>query len=72
VLVEPSLADLTLHSHSLELGAGSGLVGLAVASACGPQGKLLLTDQLEMLELMQHNIVLNNLQDRATALILNW
>ncbi|KFA74596.1 hypothetical protein S40288_05803 [Stachybotrys chartarum IBT 40288] len=56
----------------LELGAGSGLVGLAVASACGPQGKLLLTDQLEMLELMQHNIVLNNLQDRATALILNW
>jgi protein N-lysine methyltransferase METTL21A len=57
---------------SLEVGAGGGLVGLAVASACGLQSKLLLTDQLEMLELMQHNIELNNLQDRANALVLNW
>ncbi|KAH7325901.1 putative methyltransferase-domain-containing protein [Stachybotrys elegans] len=62
-----------LHdTRILELGAGGGLVGLAVAQACRLGTKLLLTDQLEMLELMKHNIVLNELQDRVEALILNW
>jgi predicted nicotinamide N-methyase len=56
----------------LELGAGGGLVGLAVATGCDIQSKLLLTDQLEMLELMQRNIQLNSLESKADALILNW
>jgi tRNA1(Val) A37 N6-methylase TrmN6 len=56
----------------LELGAGGGLVGLAVALECGVHSKLLVTDQIEMLELMEHNIQLNHVQDRATAMILNW
>ncbi|GJN68011.1 Nicotinamide N-methyltransferase [Purpureocillium lilacinum] len=59
----------------LELGAGGGLVGLAVALACGGRegrSRLLLTDQDEMLELMQHNIRLNEVDARASALVLNW
>ncbi|KAJ6440297.1 Nicotinamide N-methyltransferase [Purpureocillium lavendulum] len=59
----------------LELGAGGGLVGLAVALACGGRegrSRLLLTDQDEMLELMQHNIRLNEVDSRADALVLNW
>lgn len=45
---------------------------MGVALDCGVQSKLLVTDQLEMLELMEHNIRLNDIEDRATALILNW
>ncbi|KJZ76273.1 hypothetical protein HIM_04355 [Hirsutella minnesotensis 3608] len=58
----------------LELGAGGGLVGLAVALGCsfGQNSPLLLTDQDEMLGLMQHNIQLNKVESRATALVLNW
>ncbi len=61
--------------YRLELGAGGGLVGLAVALACGGRegrSRLLLTDQDEMLELMQHNIRLNEVDARASALVLNW
>ena len=57
---------------SLELGAGGGLVGLAVAKGCDIQNRLLLTDQLEMLDLMQHNIQLNDVGSSVGALILNW
>lgn len=63
---------LTGDKYSLELGAGGGLVGLALALECGVQSRLLVTDQQEMLDLMKHNVKLNNLQSRATALILNW
>lgn len=56
----------------LELGAGGGLVGLAVALECDLQNPLLLTDQTEMFELMQHNIKLNGLQSKAKAMVLNW
>lgn len=56
----------------LELGAGGGLVGLAVALECKLQSRMLVTDQLQMLELMQHNIKLNQLGSKAQAMILNW
>ena len=56
----------------LEIGAGGGLVGLAVARGCSVETPLYVTDQLEMYELMKHNIVLNNVQERARALVLNW
>ncbi|TWU72415.1 hypothetical protein ED733_002402 [Metarhizium rileyi] len=61
-----------LTARILELGAGGGLVGLAVALGCGGQNQLLLTDQEEMLDLMQTNIRLNRVESRATALVLNW
>jgi hypothetical protein len=56
----------------LELGAGGGLVGLAVALGCHTDGPLYLTDQAVMLSLMEHNIALNNLQGKARSAILNW
>ncbi|KAI0134731.1 putative methyltransferase-domain-containing protein [Xylariales sp. AK1849] len=56
----------------LELGAGGGLVGLAVADGCRVEQPLFITDQKEMFSLMEHNIALNQLQDRVKATILNW
>jgi len=56
----------------LELGAGSGLVGLAVALGCRVDGTVLLTDQTDMMSLMEHNIIGNSLQGAAKALVLNW
>ncbi|KAJ9156622.1 Protein-lysine N-methyltransferase EFM6 [Pleurostoma richardsiae] len=64
-----------LHSADariLEIGAGGGLVGLAVARGCDTQQPLYITDQVEMLSLMEHNTVLNGLQDSVRPLILNW
>ncbi|KAH7266219.1 putative methyltransferase-domain-containing protein [Fusarium solani] len=64
--------DRLNNARILELGAGGGLVGLAVALECDLQNPLLLTDQTEMFELMQHNIKLNGLQSKAKAMVLNW
>lgn len=47
-------------------------MGLAVALGCGEECELLVTDQQEMLELMETNIRLNKLEGRAKALVLNW
>ncbi|KAH6891397.1 putative methyltransferase-domain-containing protein [Thelonectria olida] len=64
--------DRVENARILELGAGGGLVGLAVALECKLQNPMLVTDQLQMLELMQHNIKLNQLERKAQAMILNW
>ncbi|KAI1825258.1 putative methyltransferase-domain-containing protein [Xylaria intraflava] len=59
----------------LELGAGGGLVGLAVARGCdlgGDGAPLYITDQMEMYSLMRHNIALNGLEGKVEALLLNW
>lgn len=56
----------------LEIGAGGGLVGLAVANGCSLSQPLHITDQLEMLTLMGHNVVLNNAQGRVKPSILSW
>jgi len=64
-----------LHGKSiLEIGAGGGLVGLAVACGCkmDAQQKLLVTDQLPMLSLMQENIALNQLESKVDACIYDW
>ncbi|CCF37131.1 hypothetical protein CH063_08546 [Colletotrichum higginsianum] len=59
--------------HRLELGAGGGLVGLAVALGCElQQTPLYLTDQDEMFELMGRNTELNNLQNKVKPFVLNW
>ncbi|KAL4870615.1 hypothetical protein BDV12DRAFT_47313 [Aspergillus spectabilis] len=64
-----SLVDKTI----LELGAGGGLVGLAVASGCeiGPS-PIYITDQAPMLPLMEANIALNNLSTTVNATVLDW
>ncbi|KAI5291749.1 hypothetical protein KEM52_000078 [Ascosphaera acerosa] len=68
----------------VELGAGGGLVGLALAQACREQGTddgngtasfvrpLYITDQIPMLHLMQENIAQNGLGDRVCARVLDW
>ena len=57
---------------SVELGAGGGLVGLAVAVGCNVTATLHITDQDEMFELMKTNIGLNNLSGRVEAYIYDW
>ncbi|RYP04334.1 hypothetical protein DL764_004527 [Monosporascus ibericus] len=59
-------------SRILELGAGGGLVGLAVAKGCAVDGPLYVTDQAGMFPLMEHNITLNDLSSRVKAAVLNW
>ncbi|EYE93520.1 uncharacterized protein EURHEDRAFT_414342 [Aspergillus ruber CBS 135680] len=75
------LAKYLLRQHQsdlanksiVELGAGGGLVGLAVARGCvvGPS-PIYLTDQEPMLPLMETNIKLNNLSPLVKAMVLNW
>lgn len=67
-----STADISRHHHSLELGAGGGLVGLAVASGCTIDGPLFITDQETMFPLMEHNIAKNELNGRVKPAVLNW
>ncbi|KAF6839602.1 hypothetical protein CPLU01_01739 [Colletotrichum plurivorum] len=65
--------DALKEARILELGAGGGLVGLAVALGCElQQTPLYLTDQDEMFELMGRNTKLNNLEDQVKPMILNW
>ncbi|OAK95940.1 hypothetical protein IQ06DRAFT_297444 [Phaeosphaeriaceae sp. SRC1lsM3a] len=56
----------------VELGAGGGLVGLAVALGCKTDEILHITDQEPMFELMKRNISLNDLESRVTASIYDW
>ncbi|KAI9886863.1 MAG: hypothetical protein M1823_001299 [Watsoniomyces obsoletus] len=58
--------------RKIELGAGGGLTGLAVAKGCKLTNPLYITDQAVMLELMQENIRLNGLEDRVIPHVLNW
>ncbi|KAL9058063.1 MAG: hypothetical protein Q9162_001925, partial [Coniocarpon cinnabarinum] len=67
----------------VELGAGGGLTGLAIASSLHADAQLSpeslqdthihVTDQGQLLPLMQHNIALNNLPSSlVTAAVVNW
>ncbi|KAF7587513.1 hypothetical protein BBP40_007158 [Aspergillus hancockii] len=57
----------------VELGAGGGLVGLAVARGCNiGSSSVHVTDQEPMLPLMETNIKLNNLSHLVAATVLNW
>ncbi|KAI4630563.1 hypothetical protein J4E80_001501 [Alternaria sp. BMP 0032] len=56
----------------VELGAGGGLVGLAVAIGCKVDTTLHITDQEPMFELMKRNITLNDLASRVSASIYDW
>lgn len=60
--------------NSVELGAGGGLVGLAVARGCdlATSSPIYITDQKPMLSLMETNVKLNNLSALVTPAILDW
>ncbi|KAK5171446.1 Protein-lysine N-methyltransferase efm6 [Saxophila tyrrhenica] len=64
--------DELRESTILELGAGSGLVGLAITVGCQPTTPVCITDQKPMLALMQQNTALNNLQDKVVPAVYNW
>ncbi|KAE9377974.1 hypothetical protein N431DRAFT_500704 [Stipitochalara longipes BDJ] len=64
--------DSLVDSRILELGAGGGLVGLAVAMGCRIEHPIYVTDQENMFELMGKNISLNGLESRVKAFVLNW
>lgn len=63
---------MTADWISLELGAGGGLVGLAVASGCAIKTPMYITDQANMLPLMELNIQLNDLNQQVKPAVLNW
>ena len=65
--------DLT-GKKILEIGTGGGLVGLAVARGCktSAESKLIITDQIPMLALMQQNIALNSLEGQVQAAVYDW
>ncbi|KAI8934468.1 hypothetical protein NX059_009196 [Plenodomus lindquistii] len=65
---QSDLADKVI----LELGAGGGLVGLAVAMGCKVQGMLHITDQEPMFDLMKRNVSLNGLNARVMPSIYDW
>jgi len=65
----------SLHGKSIiEIGAGGGLVGLAVALGCevDKEQKIYITDQIPMLALMQRNISLNHLEEKVVAEVYDW
>ncbi|CRG85553.1 hypothetical protein PISL3812_02603 [Talaromyces islandicus] len=74
------LARYMLQKHSsdllgktiVEIGAGGGLVGLAVAQGCKTDRPVYITDQEPMLPLMQANIARNNLANKVNAAVLDW
>lgn len=70
--IPAKLELITVISLRLELGAGGGLVGLAVALGCTIDRPLYITDQAPMLALMRQNIVLNNLNNKVVAEVLDW
>ncbi|WEW57947.1 Protein-lysine N-methyltransferase efm6 [Emydomyces testavorans] len=61
-----------LGKRIVELGAGSGLVGLAVARGCKIDSPVYVTDQTPMLALIEENIALNELSGSAIAALLDW
>ncbi|PGG97967.1 hypothetical protein AJ79_09022 [Helicocarpus griseus UAMH5409] len=56
----------------VELGAGGGLVGLAVARGCAIDSPIYITDQIPMFSLMQSNIKLNGFSDIVHPAVLDW
>ncbi|KAI9283214.1 putative methyltransferase-domain-containing protein [Sporodiniella umbellata] len=67
-LVQNLMKDKT----AVDIGSGTGLVGLAIAKVFPEVKKILLTDQISMMELMQQNIGLNKLDHLVSANLLNW
>ncbi|KAG5304024.1 methyltransferase domain-containing protein [Histoplasma capsulatum G186AR] len=74
------LAKYMLRKHKfdlcgkiiVELGAGSGLVGLAIARGCTVDSPIYITDQTPMLSLMQSNVQLNGLSNIVYPTVLEW
>ncbi|EKM80414.1 hypothetical protein AGABI1DRAFT_100018 [Agaricus bisporus var. burnettii JB137-S8] len=55
----------------VELGSGTGLVGL-VAGKLDPTCKVYITDQAPLLDIMNKNVALNSLEENVEVSQLNW
>ncbi|RKF58245.1 Protein-lysine N-methyltransferase EFM6 [Golovinomyces cichoracearum] len=60
------------QARILEIGAGGGLVGLAVAIGCQTSRPIYISDQENMIDLMRKNIAINDLESVVQELELNW
>jgi hypothetical protein len=58
--------------EAMQKGTNAHARRLAVAVGCRPLDVVHITDQEPMLELMQHNITLNKLEDRVIASVYSW
>lgn len=56
----------------MEIGAGGGLVGLAVARGCRTDKPIYITDQEPMMKLMEDNVQLNLLTTKVKPALLDW
>ncbi|KAL7275985.1 Protein-lysine N-methyltransferase efm6 [Rhizina undulata] len=57
----------------VELGAGGGLTGLAVAAGCDIGGsELYITDMSAMIDLIHRNVELNQMQEKVKVELLDW
>jgi len=56
----------------LELGSGTGAVGLSASLICSSPRAVTLTDRAQLIPLIKHNISLNNLNHICNALELDW
>ncbi|CEL57857.1 putative protein YNL024C OS=Saccharomyces cerevisiae (strain ATCC 204508 / S288c) GN=YNL024C PE=1 SV=1 [Rhizoctonia solani AG-1 IB] len=56
--------------RAIELGSGTGLVGL-VAGLLGAE-EVIITDQEQLINIMEENIELNDLRGRVRASVLDW
>ncbi|KAJ1955246.1 Protein-lysine N-methyltransferase efm6 [Linderina pennispora] len=66
------LGSLDLSGKTvLELGSGTGVVGLSVA-LIEPTAKVILSDKLELLPLLQHNVDLNNAAANTSVQCIDW
>eukprot|EP00696_Hemimastix_kukwesjijk_P019945 gnl/Hemi2/9411_TR3272_c0_g8_i1.p1 gnl/Hemi2/9411_TR3272_c0_g8~~gnl/Hemi2/9411_TR3272_c0_g8_i1.p1 ORF type:complete len:287 (-),score=21.08 gnl/Hemi2/9411_TR3272_c0_g8_i1:132-992(-) len=61
--------ELVKGKRAIELGSGTGLVGMAAALL---GAHVVLTDQFEVLEHLQENVAANNLSDIAPVRELSW
>ncbi|KAI8320419.1 hypothetical protein GQ54DRAFT_241617, partial [Martensiomyces pterosporus] len=69
---QAKLGNLDLAGKTVvELGSGTGLVGIAV-SRIHPKARVVLSDKQELLPLLNRNIELNNAQGNTSAVPIDW
>lgn len=59
-------------SSVLELGSGTGAVGLSAAVVGGNDCNVVLSDRQQLLQLLQHNVALNRLDGRCNVCECDW